>query len=147
MEEVPRLVRGGMATHGIKGSVPKEQYDHFLLVYNGEKELKQAAGFDQPDDAYLLAIDSAGAIEVALLHGAVTDAALDQDPGRLSSKDVGRIISCHRRRVRHRHRSSGLRRRRSYGRHRLRRSYGRRRLRRSATRAATSPPKLRAPPP
>ena len=76
LEEVPRLVRG-MATHGIKGSVPKEQYDHFLLVYNGEKELKQAAGFDQPDDAYLLVIDSAGAIKWRY-HGAVTDAALDQ---------------------------------------------------------------------
>jgi ATP synthase subunit 10 len=76
LEEVPRLVRG-MATHGIKSSVPREQYDHFLLVYHGEKELKQAAGFDQPDDAYLLVIDSTGAIQWRS-HGAVTDAALDQ---------------------------------------------------------------------
>ncbi len=32
LEDVPRLVRG-MAVHGIKGGVPKEQRDHFLLVY------------------------------------------------------------------------------------------------------------------
>jgi hypothetical protein len=76
LEEVPRLVRG-MATHGIKGSVPKDQYDRFLLVYHGEKELKQAAGFEQPDDAYLLVLDPAGTIKWRY-HGAPTDAAFDQ---------------------------------------------------------------------
>jgi hypothetical protein len=76
LEDVPRLVRG-MVSHGIKGSVPKEQYDRFLLVYHGEKELKQAAGFDRPDDAYLLVIDRAGAIRWSF-HGAVSDEAVEQ---------------------------------------------------------------------
>ncbi|HKE27604.1 MAG TPA: hypothetical protein VKB88_34855 [Bryobacteraceae bacterium] len=76
LEDVPRLVRG-MVTHGIKGSVPKEQYDRFILVYHGEKELKQAAGFDRPDDAYLLVIDRAGAVHWSF-HGPVTDAAVEQ---------------------------------------------------------------------
>jgi predicted transcriptional regulator len=66
-----------MVTHGIKGSVPKEQYDRFILVYHGEKELKQAAGFDRPDDAYLLVIDRTGAVHWSF-HGPVTDAAVEQ---------------------------------------------------------------------
>jgi hypothetical protein len=76
LEDVPRMVRG-MARHGIKSGTPKDQYDRFLLVYHGEKELKQAAGFDKPDDAYLLAIDGAGNI-VWSYHGPVTDAAVDE---------------------------------------------------------------------
>jgi hypothetical protein len=76
LEDVPRLVRG-MVTHGIKSGTPQELYDRFLLVYHGEKELKQAAGFDRPDDAYLLVIDGSGAIRWSF-HGAVTDAALEQ---------------------------------------------------------------------
>jgi hypothetical protein len=47
------------------------------LVYHGEKQLKQVAGFDRPDDAYLLVIDPAGAIRLSL-HGPVTSAAVEQ---------------------------------------------------------------------
>jgi hypothetical protein len=76
LEDVPRLMRG-MVTHAIKGSIPKDEYDRFLLVYHGEKELKQAAGFDRPDDAYLLVVDSAGATQWRY-HGPVTDEAVGQ---------------------------------------------------------------------
>lgn len=76
LEDVPGLVRG-MVKHGIKSGTPKELYDHFLLVYHGEKQLKQAAGFDKPDDAYLLAIDKGGVITWRY-HGPVTDAAVEQ---------------------------------------------------------------------
>src|SRR5690349_9633332 len=38
LEDVPRLVRG-MATHGIKSGTPKDQYDRFVLVFHGEKQL------------------------------------------------------------------------------------------------------------
>jgi hypothetical protein len=76
LEDVPRLVRG-MATHGIKSGTPKDQYDHFLLVYHGEKQLKEAAGFDRPDDAYLLAIDGTGVVRWRY-HGPVTDQAVEQ---------------------------------------------------------------------
>jgi hypothetical protein len=82
LEDVPRLVRG-MATHGIKSGTPKDQYDRFLLVYHGEKQLKQAAGFDSPDDAYLLVIDGTGAIRWSY-HGTVTDAAIEQIASHLN---------------------------------------------------------------
>jgi hypothetical protein len=76
LEDVPRLIRG-MVSHSMKSDVPKEQHDRFVLVYHGEKQLKQAAGFDRPDDAYLLVIDPAGDIRLSL-HGPVTDAAVEQ---------------------------------------------------------------------
>lgn len=76
LEDVPRLMRG-MVSHSIKGSIPREEHDRFLLVYHGEKELKQAAGFDRPEDAYVLAIKGSGAIEWRF-HGPVTDAAMQE---------------------------------------------------------------------
>jgi len=82
LEDVPRLVRG-MATHGIKSGTPKDQYDHFVLIYRGEKQLKEAAGFDRPDDAYLLVLDPGGSIRWKY-HGAVNDAAVEQVAGQLN---------------------------------------------------------------
>ena len=76
LEDVPGLVRG-MAKHGIKSGTPKELYDRFVLVYHDEKQLKQAAGFEKPDDAYLLVIDKAGVITWRF-HGPVTDAAVEE---------------------------------------------------------------------
>ncbi len=76
LEDVPRLVRG-MASHGIKSGTPENQRAHFLLVYHNEKELKQAAGFSTPDDAYVLVLDKSGVIQWKF-HGPVTDAAFDQ---------------------------------------------------------------------
>ena len=74
LEAVPRLVRG-MASHGIKSGTPKEQRDRFLLVYHQEAELKMAAGFTAPDDAYILLLDASGAIRWRF-HGPVTDSAV-----------------------------------------------------------------------
>jgi hypothetical protein len=76
LEDVPHLVRG-MVRHGIKSGTPKELYDRFLLVYHGEKQLKQAAGFERPEDAYLLLVDSAGSVRWSY-HGPVTDAAVEE---------------------------------------------------------------------
>jgi hypothetical protein len=76
LEDIPRLVRG-MVARSIKSGTPRELHDRFVLVYRGEKQLKQAAGFDRPDDAYLLVIDPAGAIRWSF-HGPVTDAAMEQ---------------------------------------------------------------------
>lgn len=73
LEDVPRLVRG-MAVHGISSGVPKEQRDRFLLVYRDEAELKQIAGFDRPDDAYLLLLDRGGEVRWRF-HGALSDSA------------------------------------------------------------------------
>ncbi len=76
LEDVPRLVRG-MAAHGIKSGTPKDQYDHFVLVYKGEKQLKDAVGFDRPDDAYLVVADAAGEIRWKY-HGPVNEAAVEE---------------------------------------------------------------------
>jgi|SRR5579883_1604057 len=76
LQDVPRLVRG-MAVHGIKSGTPKEAYDRFVLLYKGEKELKDAADFSTPDDAYVVVVDGSGAIRWRF-HGAVTDAAVEQ---------------------------------------------------------------------
>ena len=74
LEDAPRLVRG-MAVHGMKGGVPKDERGNFLVVEHDEKELKQAAGFAQPNDAYVLLLDKTGEI-LWKTHGEVTDAAV-----------------------------------------------------------------------
>jgi hypothetical protein len=74
LQDVPRLVRG-MVAHGIKSGTPKEEYGRFVLLYSGEKELKDAAGFEKPDDAYVMVVDGTGAIRWRF-HGPVTDAAV-----------------------------------------------------------------------
>jgi len=76
LEDAPRLVRG-MAVHGMKGGVPEDQRDHFVVLYHNEKELKQAAGFDQPNDAYVLLLDKDGAIQWKF-HGPITDATVEE---------------------------------------------------------------------
>jgi hypothetical protein len=76
LEDAPRMVRG-MAVHGMKGGVPEDKRDHFVVVYHNEKELKQATGFEHPDDAYVLLLDKDGAVRWRF-HGPVTDAALQE---------------------------------------------------------------------
>jgi len=76
LEDAPRMVRG-MAVHGMKAGIPEDQRDRFVVIYHNEKELKQAAGFDRPDDAYVLFLDKDGGIQ-RCFHGAVTDAALEE---------------------------------------------------------------------
>jgi len=84
LEDAPRLVRG-MAVHGMKGGVPEDQRDHFVVLYHNEKELKQAAGFDQPNDAYVLLLDKDGAIQWRF-HGPVTDPATEELKSQASKK-------------------------------------------------------------
>ncbi len=74
LEDVPRLVRG-MAVAGIKGGVPQEQRERFLLVFHGEKELKAAVGYDTSNDAYLVLLDADGAIQWRF-HGEWSDNSL-----------------------------------------------------------------------
>jgi hypothetical protein len=82
LQDAPRLVRG-MAVRGIKGEVPQSRRDRFLLLFHGEKELKQAAEFDRPDDAYLLLVDPGGLIQ-ARWHGPVSDSAVEDIRSRIA---------------------------------------------------------------
>lgn len=54
---------------------PRKQRDRFLPVYHHEAELKMAAGFTAPDDAYILLLDGSGEIRWRF-HGPVTDSAI-----------------------------------------------------------------------
>jgi hypothetical protein len=74
LEDVPRLVRR-MATHGIRSGVPEVELDRFLLLYQHEKELKEAAQFITPDDAYVMVLGPHGSI-LWRFHGPLSDAAL-----------------------------------------------------------------------
>jgi hypothetical protein len=84
LEDAPRLVRG-MAVHGMKGGVREDQRDHFVVVYHHEKELKEAAGFGPPNDAYVLLLDKDGAIRWSF-HGPVSDAAADELESKAAAK-------------------------------------------------------------
>jgi len=83
LEDVPRLMRG-MVSHGMKSGVPDAQREHFVRVYQGEKELKQAVGFSAPDDAYVVVLDKSGAIRWKY-HGPVTDSAVEQLKAAMTS--------------------------------------------------------------
>jgi hypothetical protein len=76
LEDVPGLVRGIVA-RSIRKATPKEQHGHFVLIYRGENELKRAAGFARPDDAYILVIDASGAVHWSF-RGPVTESAVEQ---------------------------------------------------------------------
>jgi hypothetical protein len=66
-----------MAVHGMKGGVPEDERGNFVVVYHNEKELKQAAGFEQPNDAYVFLLAKDGAIQWKF-RGPVTDAAVQE---------------------------------------------------------------------
>jgi hypothetical protein len=74
LEDAPRLVRG-MAVAGIKSSVAQNQRDHFLILVHHEKELKASAGFETPNDAYVVLTDQQGAIRWRF-HGSFNESAL-----------------------------------------------------------------------
>ena len=72
LEDAPKLVRG-MAKSGIRSGVAKEDYDHYLIVTEREKEVKAAVHFQEPDDAYLAVLGPDGTVRWTS-HGAVSDA-------------------------------------------------------------------------
>lgn len=71
LEDAPRLVRG-MAKSGIKGGVPKEDYDRFLTVTEHEKDVKATVHFQDPDEAYLAVLGPEGTVRWTS-HGPLTD--------------------------------------------------------------------------
>ena len=61
LQDAPRMVRG-MIRHGMRGNVPKNEQDFFVLLYEDEDVWKKVADFSNPDDAYIFLVDSAGTI-------------------------------------------------------------------------------------
>jgi len=76
LEDSPKLVRG-MARSGIKSGVPKEDYDHYLTVVEGEKEVKTAVHFQEPDDAYFAVLNRDGMVRWTS-HGPVNDETVEK---------------------------------------------------------------------
>ena len=74
LEDVPKLARG-MAKSGIRSGVAKEDYDHYLIVIEHEKEVKAAVHFQDSDDvadAYLAVLAADGTVRWTS-HGPVKD--------------------------------------------------------------------------
>ena len=67
LEEVPRFIRG-MVISGIKKGVKENLRDHFVPILHEEAELKKFVGYHEPDDAYLIVLNSSGQV-VRQLHG------------------------------------------------------------------------------
>ena len=83
LADAPRFLRG-MIVHAMKGGTPASEQDHFLVIYDSEKELKQAVGFSRPDDAYILLLDTKGVVQWNT-HGAVTDQAVGELTSRIKT--------------------------------------------------------------
>ena len=59
LESVPGFVRG-MVISSMKKGVRSNMRDHFVPIVHGEAELKKLVGYKEPDDAYLVVLDSGG---------------------------------------------------------------------------------------
>jgi hypothetical protein len=62
LEDVPKLIRG-MVTSGIRRDIPAGEQEHFVIVVNGEADLKRFMAYSVPDEAYLLLLDAKGAVQ------------------------------------------------------------------------------------
>jgi hypothetical protein len=70
LASVPRLVRG-IVIRAIKREVPDNIQPNFVPIYENEVQWKQAAGFEQPDDAYVLVVAHPATV-VWKTHGPAT---------------------------------------------------------------------------
>lgn len=83
LEDVPRFIRG-MVISSIKKGVPENRRAHFVPIVQGESELKKLVNYKEPDDAYLVMLDSNGQV-VSQTHGPFSDAAYAQFRTNLQS--------------------------------------------------------------
>jgi hypothetical protein len=84
LESVPSFIRG-MVISSMKKGVRENMRDHFIPVLRGEAELKQLVSYKEPDDAYLVMLDSTGQI-VDQQHGPFSDAAYAQLRSEIQSR-------------------------------------------------------------
>ena len=72
LESVPRPFRG-FVEKSIGNAVPSELHDNFVLLFEGEKALKQLAHFDRSEEAYVILLDAKAGISWQD-HGPCNDA-------------------------------------------------------------------------
>ena len=61
LQDAPKLARG-IIRHNMRGSIPQNEQDSFILLYDNEDDWKKLAEFSDPNDAYILLADAAGRI-------------------------------------------------------------------------------------
>ena len=61
LQDAPKLARG-LIRHGMRGGVPQNEHDSFVLLYQDEDVWKKLADFSDTNDAYVLLVDSAATI-------------------------------------------------------------------------------------
>lgn len=85
LQDAPKLARG-LIRHGMRGGVPQNEHDSFVLLYQDEDIWKKLADFSDTNDAYVLLVDSAATIRWRT-HGKSPDAqsvdALKQELSKL----------------------------------------------------------------
>lgn len=62
LQDAPKLMRG-MIKHGMRSGTPKAEQDSFIVLEQDEDAWKKVAGFADPNDAYILLVDSAGNVK------------------------------------------------------------------------------------
>ena len=73
IQDAPKMIRG-MIKHGMRSGTPKTDQDSFLVVESDEDAWKKVALFSDPNDAYIVLVDSAANV-VWRGHGKNPDAA------------------------------------------------------------------------
>ena len=71
LQDTPKIVRG-VIRHNLQGNIPQNERDTFIVLYQDEVVWKKLAGFSDPNDAYILLVDSAGRIRWRA-HGRAPD--------------------------------------------------------------------------
>jgi hypothetical protein len=71
LQDAPKMIRG-LIRHSMQASTPQNERDTFVVLYQDKDVWKQLADFSDPDDAYILLVDSAGRIRWRA-HGKVPD--------------------------------------------------------------------------
>jgi len=87
LQDAPKLARG-LIRHGMRGGVPQNEYDSFVLLYQDEDLWKKLAEFSDTNDAYVLLVDSAATVRWRA-HGKGPD---EQTVSTLK-KEIAELIS------------------------------------------------------
>ena len=61
-----------MIRHSMRGNIPQSEQDTFVVLYQDEDVWKKLADFSDPNDAYILLVDSPGRVRWRT-HGKVPD--------------------------------------------------------------------------
>ncbi len=86
LQDAPKMVRG-MIRHSMRGNLPQNEQDTFVVLYQDEDVWQKLADFSDPNDAYILLVDSAARIRWRT-HGK----APDQQAVNALRNEIGKIL-------------------------------------------------------